>query len=113
MRITCSQCGQDLIGAVNRCWKCGKSLPQLLGPDGLPKIRRAPVAPTVEAVVIDEQSSISPSLVGGAGGGVAAENASETTHAAGTPTAPPVREPPAAPLPVDADSAPAWRDWSA
>ncbi|MBA2117253.1 hypothetical protein [Bremerella alba] len=58
MSVVCSKCGEELIGAVNRCWKCGTPFirsetvrtPALTGP-GLPQttqlqvppIRRAPV----------------------------------------------------------------------
>lgn len=52
----------------------------------------------------------------GARGGAASENApvaAQTGSHATSPLAPPVREPATAPLPADADSTPAWRDWSA
>lgn len=60
MSVICSNCGEELMGAVNRCWKCGtpfvrsetvRSSPQ----DGhgstqtvqlqVPPVRRAPVLP--------------------------------------------------------------------
>ena len=42
MRTICSQCGEELIGAVNRCWKCGTSVSTAVQP-AKPPVRRPPV----------------------------------------------------------------------
>lgn len=44
MAVTCAKCGEELLGAVNRCWKCGQEV--LSTPDAgrLPAVRRAPPA---------------------------------------------------------------------
>src|SRR5688572_22077013 len=57
MSVLCSSCGEELIGAVNRCWKCGKLIVSHSGPLGIPPIRRSPIvgplnAP-VEALVLE------------------------------------------------------------
>ncbi len=55
--VHCSKCGEELLGAVNRCWKCGQifSLPPEM--DGRPPVRAAasaaPAQP-LEAVIVDE-----------------------------------------------------------
>lgn len=45
MAVRCSKCGEELMGAVNRCWRCGQSFEVLAGPAGVPPVRRAPPAP--------------------------------------------------------------------
>ena len=44
MKITCAKCGEELLGAVNRCWKCGTSFELSAGDDDGPPVRRAPIA---------------------------------------------------------------------
>ena len=44
MPVTCSQCGGELLGAVNCCWKCGKKFALRPEMDGRPPFRRPPVA---------------------------------------------------------------------
>src|SRR5687767_8610293 len=44
MSVKCSKCGEELLGAVNRCWKCGHMV--VRGPD-------EPLA----AIVLDEVAS--------------------------------------------------------
>lgn len=48
------------MGAVNRCWKCGKTMIAHSGPQDIPPIRRKPItgpldAP-LEALVLDDES---------------------------------------------------------
>ena len=41
--VTCSECGAELIGAVNRCWKCGQEVLTRAGDSSLPPVRRGPL----------------------------------------------------------------------
>lgn len=43
MEVSCSRCGAELLGAVNRCWRCGQ--PVLSRSDGTdsPPVRRPPL----------------------------------------------------------------------
>jgi hypothetical protein len=43
MPVHCSHCGEELLGAVNRCWRCGTPFVSRPGPAELPPVRRAPV----------------------------------------------------------------------
>jgi hypothetical protein len=58
MAVVCSHCGEELMGAVNRCWRCGKALAAHSGPQDIPPVRRSPIsAPTdapVEAAVLPD-----------------------------------------------------------
>ena len=55
MAVRCSHCGEELMGAVNRCWKCGRAFSAQPATDGLPPVRRVPVA-AVSAEAINESS---------------------------------------------------------
>lgn len=61
MAVHCARCGEELMGAVNRCWKCGHTVASHSGPLDLPPIRRAPVqlrpSEPLEAVILDEAES--------------------------------------------------------
>lgn len=39
MAVRCSKCGEELLGAVNRCWKCGHTFALRLESDGRPPVR--------------------------------------------------------------------------
>lgn len=71
MSVICDKCGEELMGAVNRCWKCGTQFQRIEGAP-IPPIRRAPVlasyvlpaAPQIETVgnevyeaVVEEEDS--------------------------------------------------------
>ena len=45
MRVTCAECGEELLGAVNRCWRCGRVVTLDAKDGGLPPVRQAPLAP--------------------------------------------------------------------
>ncbi|MFV2067515.1 MAG: hypothetical protein ACC645_11085 [Pirellulales bacterium] len=45
MTVQCANCGEELLGAVNRCWRCGRIFVPQKGSDEAPPIRRAPVTP--------------------------------------------------------------------
>jgi hypothetical protein len=40
MAVRCSKCGEELLGPVNRCWKCGQTFATLPDAAGLPPVRR-------------------------------------------------------------------------
>ncbi|HEX5106099.1 MAG TPA: hypothetical protein VFV87_19905, partial [Pirellulaceae bacterium] len=73
---------EELLGAVNRCWKCGQVFVRRPEADGLPPVRmeRAPAAAEpLEAIVLDD----------GPAGGEATGSAT-TTAVAASPVEPPV-----------------------
>ena len=43
MAVRCSKCGEELLGPVNRCWKCGQQFSAQAETGGLPPVRYAPV----------------------------------------------------------------------
>lgn len=57
MAVHCAKCGEELLGAVNRCWKCGQFFARHPETDGLPPVRmeRPPAAgEPLEAIVLDD-----------------------------------------------------------
>jgi hypothetical protein len=55
--VHCSKCGEELLGAVNRCWKCGQMFALPPEMDGRPPVRTAAAASTsqpLEAIIVDE-----------------------------------------------------------
>ena len=57
MAVHCAKCGEELLGAVNRCWKCGQVFARRPEMDGLPPVRmeRPPAAgEPLEAIVLEE-----------------------------------------------------------
>jgi len=48
MPVRCSNCGEELMGAVNRCWRCGRQFVAHSGPADVPPVRIAPVEGVVE-----------------------------------------------------------------
>ena len=64
MTVRCSQCGEELLGPVNRCWKCGQQFatPSELG--GQPPLRGAPPpAPVAIPLVAVEMAASSTTAV--------------------------------------------------
>jgi hypothetical protein len=96
MAVRCAKCGEELLGAVNRCWKCGTSFAARPEIDGRPPVmlempaEPAPNAP-LDAVVIDE-----PASGNGAAAGIGAVAAA---HAAAPPPAPAISPAPYYPPP--------------
>lgn len=43
MAVKCSNCGEELLGAVNRCWKCGSAFVAPPMSANVPPVRRAPI----------------------------------------------------------------------
>jgi hypothetical protein len=60
MAVHCAKCGEELLGAVNRCWKCGQVFARHPETDGLPPVRmeRPPAAgEPLEAIVLDDAAT--------------------------------------------------------
>ena len=49
MTVRCSHCGEELLGAVNRCWKCGRQFAARPTIEGLPPVRAELVAAAAES----------------------------------------------------------------
>lgn len=67
MAVHCGKCGEELLGAVNRCWKCGTVYQPQSGGASLPPVRRDPVeaapqsaAPPADAPPDDARPADSP-----------------------------------------------------
>ena len=43
MAVHCSECGEEVLGAANRCWRCGREFRMSADAEGKPPIRRNPV----------------------------------------------------------------------
>lgn len=43
MPVRCAKCGEELLGAVNRCWRCGTTYALHADAAGDPPVRRPPV----------------------------------------------------------------------
>jgi hypothetical protein len=58
MTVQCAHCGEPLLGSVNRCWKCGRSLIAHAGPADVPPVRRSPIVGPLDgalpAILLDE-----------------------------------------------------------
>jgi hypothetical protein len=50
MAVHCSKCGEELLGAVNRCWKCGQMFALHPEMDGRPPVRAEAVVGGNEAL---------------------------------------------------------------
>src|SRR5262245_32099439 len=63
MAVKCTRCGEELLGAVNRCWKCGQTFALRPEIDGRPPVRpdalQAAEQP-VDAILAEEQAGEQP-----------------------------------------------------
>lgn len=60
MAVHCAKCGEELLGAVNRCWRCGQIFALRPEIDGRPPVRvemQAASQPPLEAVVLNEAAA--------------------------------------------------------
>lgn len=64
MAVRCAKCGEELLGAVNRCWKCGTTFAARPEIDGRPPVmiemppgETAVLGAPLEAVVLDEPAA--------------------------------------------------------
>ncbi|MCI0360255.1 MAG: hypothetical protein L0211_17395 [Planctomycetaceae bacterium] len=72
MAVRCTRCGEELLGAVNRCWKCGQEFRARPTVDGLPPVRdeivagaaatALPAGEALEAAVLVESASEQPAV---------------------------------------------------
>jgi hypothetical protein len=71
MAVRCSKCGEELLGPVNRCWKCGQTFATLPDSGGLPPVRREPspvtapvvaTAPIAPASLADDAAGVEESV---------------------------------------------------
>jgi hypothetical protein len=84
MAVHCAKCGEELLGAVNRCWKCGQVFARHPETDGLPPVRmeRPPAAgEPLEAIVLDDAPAAAP--------GAASQPAAVAVAAPPAPSFPP------------------------
>ena len=61
MSIRCSKCGEELLGAVNRCWRCGTTFRAAAAAGGLPPVRRSPVA-IVDAEIVQTPADVATAI---------------------------------------------------
>ena len=54
MTIRCAHCGEELLGAVNRCWRCGTPHVLRSGADSLPPVRIDPSSLALAAELLTE-----------------------------------------------------------
>lgn len=54
MAVRCSKCGEEVLGAANRCWKCGQHFTAQPDAAGLPPVRNVPLYLATEEVVTAE-----------------------------------------------------------
>jgi hypothetical protein len=58
MAVHCTKCGEELLGAVNRCWRCGRTFAPSKGAHDVPPVRRSPPpAALATAEVVGEEVS--------------------------------------------------------
>jgi hypothetical protein len=68
MSVRCSKCGEELLGAVNRCWKCGNSLALRPEIDGRPPVRRQSppgAQEPLDAIVLEQGVELATAFAGG------------------------------------------------
>ncbi|MBW3597765.1 MAG: hypothetical protein KY475_10880 [Planctomycetes bacterium] len=109
-KVHCAHCGEELLGSVNRCWKCGRAFVAEHNPDNLPPVRRRPIplelvnrtreellAPKAEPAAVavtaasggEGQAAIEAVIVGGESSESAGASTDQTTPtAASAPTRP-------------------------
>lgn len=113
MTVNCAKCGEELLGSVNRCWKCGTEFASLPDPSALPPVRRVPPVEAAVAATTDlaeanagEGGGESPGGEPAAGESPAGESPAGESPAVESPAGEsPAVESPAAPLEtVAADS---------
>ena len=59
MSVRCAKCGEELMGAVNRCWKCGQMFVRRPDIDGQPPVRVdwQPPEAVIDAILLDEPAA--------------------------------------------------------
>ena len=98
MTVKCAQCGEEVLGAVNRCWQCGAPIASRPGDVNLPPVRGAPIADSAAAGPDRRRAEPPTDDAGESDGAVLAQLADGESghhqtlgeHTAGEPGAPPV-----------------------
>lgn len=57
MKVNCENCGEELLGAVNRCWRCGTVVASAAVEVDLPPIRRTPPVRDGQMVATDDDTT--------------------------------------------------------
>ncbi|MDX1944057.1 MAG: hypothetical protein SFU86_01520 [Pirellulaceae bacterium] len=87
MSVRCAKCGEELLGAVNRCWKCGQQFiarPTIAGEPPAEEALAIALQPALEARVLDEAPEAAANPVAAA---------APTPIATGLPVMPPPKLP--------------------
>jgi hypothetical protein len=63
MTVQCAKCGEELMGSVNRCWRCGQEFVARSGDASLPPIRRSPLVKATVDVWVAELSEAIPTTI--------------------------------------------------
>jgi hypothetical protein len=61
MAVRCSKCGEELLGAVNRCWKCGQTFALHPEIDGRPPVRAESAVgggQALEAIIVEQAGTL-------------------------------------------------------
>lgn len=61
MSVCCSECGEPIIGNVNRCWRCGNQIQAVADAENKPPVRRRPVVldePRPLATVLNAEAPV-------------------------------------------------------
>jgi hypothetical protein len=105
MTVRCAHCGEELMGAVNRCWKCGQQFVARPTVDGLPPVRVDPAvlaSPSSSPAASTEalEARVLADSADDASTAVASPEASLTSVIAAPPPQPPasIFQPPPHPL---------------
>jgi len=93
MTVRCTRCGEELLGAVNRCWKCGQQFQVRPTVDGLPPVRAEVVAAAAAVASLPTGEALEARVLDDAAG----EPSSAPTLAASAPVAVLVAPPPPMP----------------
>jgi len=100
MVVHCGKCGAELMGAVNRCWKCGRPVTSRADASSAPPVRRPPLRGALEippwealpALIVDDELPSDSSAVGSEVAPTGAEeNSLSTSKRRRSPFAPGVK----------------------
>ncbi|MGI8979585.1 MAG: hypothetical protein ACR2FY_10190 [Pirellulaceae bacterium] len=83
MAVRCSKCGEELLGPVNRCWKCGQQFTAQAETGGLPPVRYAPIELPSDVVMAEFAGG---PVTATAPGQESAAATSHASHSSGVPT---------------------------
>ena len=53
MAVQCTHCGEELLGAVNRCWRCGQAFVPQAGASLAPPVRKVAESSTLPPIVAE------------------------------------------------------------